>query len=736
MERVIEARRPVLSKSEGLSSTAKTFFGLNIFQVIAIGGIQSAMIACGNFKDVQDGGLGPGRRIYMALFLLAVLYSCFLCLFAVKKQNFLEILAFVLQNYGYISYSCIQVYHISFKNYQNQKLERQTLLVYLTIIDSIGLFILNIIFTWLAIKLYGEYGWKIYKRVRFNIRLRAAFHVYETVVMLLKMQFLFIIMFSICLNQTMHHGDLRSFSHIASLVSIPTCLVFSIIGVIAIRRENKPVSYFFIFGVLAAILYFIYKIISVATKTCAGCSSLQNTKRDIPGEVELHLLYLASVNLILLGGLLVASIKAIRNFAIGLAAHFKSGIGSKLTVLSLSRNILTSIVTSSAEENGISMDLESPRPSVSNEPRPSIFQYLPKFLSSVGNSNVEETDQAKWLSLPAQLHKGEKKVKHIGSSAKSRISQIFWENDFAAFNSQRSSMSSRQYSTSRFCNCCSWFKNRRISVSAYVIPHNEEPMHDRASVTENCSLFKEDSNIGSWEHRCNDSRIKRRKRSRSIGGTINDNNHHKVRPQPRRFNSLPDESSFPRGVVLKQYGSSRNEVSSTRNFSDSYSKANWKRCRSSLKTNGTMKHVVPSIKVEGYNNNGVINGCSRVDEVELQHFDIPIDVVFKNEHFSTIENNSKRYIATIESDIDQFTLRRTKSSVSSLSSVKTGTSMLLDEKSEFSRERNKAAFEPSHLAKKRKLGVAEQSAIVIRKCSSECDLYNKSQAKGKVNFMC
>eukprot|EP00795_Rhopilema_esculentum_P014509 gene14509-5569_t len=652
MERVIEARRPVLSKSEGLSSTAKTFFGLNIFQVIAIGGIQSAMIACGNFKDVQDGGLGPGRRIYMALFLLAVLYSCFLCLFAAQSAQG--------SNNGVIMSRVIfivfRVYHISFKNYQNQKLERQTLLVYLTIIDSIGLFILNIIFTWLAIKLYGEYGWKIYKRVRFNIRLRGKYDAIQ--------------------------------------------IEARILG--QIRRENKPVSYFFIFGVLAAILYFIYKIISVATKTCAGCSSLQNTKRDIPGEVELHLLYLV-----------------------------KSGIGSKLTVLSLSRNILTSIVTSSAEENGISMDLESPRPSVSNEPRPSIFQYLPKFLSSVGNSNVEETDQAKWLSLPAQLHKGEKKVKHIGSSAKSRISQIFWENDFAAFNSQRSSMSSRQYSTSRFCNCCSWFKNRRISVSAYVIPHNEEPMHDRASVTENCSLFKEDSNIGSWEHRCNDSRIKRRKRSRSIGGTINDNNHHKVRPQPRRFNSLPDESSFPRGVVLKQYGSSRNEVSSTRNFSDSYSKANWKRCRSSLKTNGTMKHVVPSIKVEGYNNNGVINGCSRVDEVELQHFDIPIDVVFKNEHFSTIENNSKRYIATIESDIDQFTLRRTKSSVSSLSSVKTGTSMLLDEKSEFSRERNKAAFEPSHLAKKRKLGVAEQSAIVIRKCSSECDLYNKSQAKGK-----
>jgi len=108
MEREIEARRPAQSNSDGLSKTAKVFFGLNIFQVIAIGGIQSAMIAFGNFTFVSKGGLGPGRRVYMALFLLAVLYSCFLCLFAVKRQNFLEILAFVLQNYAYIIYSGIQ----------------------------------------------------------------------------------------------------------------------------------------------------------------------------------------------------------------------------------------------------------------------------------------------------------------------------------------------------------------------------------------------------------------------------------------------------------------------------------------------------------------------------------------------------------------------------------------------------------------------------------------------------
>eukprot|EP00794_Sanderia_malayensis_P003737 gene3737-4259_t len=464
MERSIPFRRPIPSKSEGLSRTARTFFGLNLFQVFVIGGIQGAMIIVGDFSSVSVGGLGPGRRIYMVLFLGAILYSCLLCLFAVKKQNYLEILAFVFQNYAYIVYSCIQVYHISFKKYKDHLLKRQINLVYLTIIDSIGLLILNFIFTYLAVKLYGEYGWKIYKRVRFNVKLRAAFHLYETVIMLVKMVVLFVAMYSICYTQTILRGQYTNASFIMSMVFIPLSLLWAIFGIFSIRKENRPMAYIYILGVAAVFVYFNFKIIRIATKTCIGCPRFEKQTEDIPGEVDLHLLYLSSTGSLFIFLLLLASIKAVKNFGIGLAAHFNE-TSTTMIVLNLSKNIFTSIVPSSTEDR-VCVDIESPRPSISNEPRPSIFQFLPN-LRSV---NTESDNQGKGLTLPAQVQKRDKTNKPVSSSTKNRITQLFWEREIGNLSRSQQSSFSSERSASCFKDCCPWLQQRsQLHSSTYGV---------------------------------------------------------------------------------------------------------------------------------------------------------------------------------------------------------------------------------------------------------------------------
>ena len=43
--------------------------------------------------------MGPGRRIYMALFAGAVIYSCFLCLFAVSKVHQFSILPALFRSF-------------------------------------------------------------------------------------------------------------------------------------------------------------------------------------------------------------------------------------------------------------------------------------------------------------------------------------------------------------------------------------------------------------------------------------------------------------------------------------------------------------------------------------------------------------------------------------------------------------------------------------------------------------
>ena len=44
------------------------------------------------FVCIQHPGMGPGRRIYMAMYMGAVVYTCFLCLFAVSSDIFFHFL--------------------------------------------------------------------------------------------------------------------------------------------------------------------------------------------------------------------------------------------------------------------------------------------------------------------------------------------------------------------------------------------------------------------------------------------------------------------------------------------------------------------------------------------------------------------------------------------------------------------------------------------------------------------
>ena len=46
------------------------------------------------------------------------------------------------------------------------------LCVHCIFLQAMVLFVLNIVFIYLAYQLYSEYGWKIYKKVRMDMRLR------------------------------------------------------------------------------------------------------------------------------------------------------------------------------------------------------------------------------------------------------------------------------------------------------------------------------------------------------------------------------------------------------------------------------------------------------------------------------------------------------------------------------------------------------------------------------------
>lgn len=324
MDRVLQIRRPAEQSQVALSRASKIFFGCDIFQVIAVVVFQGSMIALGDFSaynNVEHPGMGPGRRIYMIIYMGAVVYTCFLCLFAVKRQNFMEIIAFDLQNFAFVTYSFIQLYHVKFKKYNGLRISENDALPKIVIANATTLLFLNVVFTYLSYKLYMEFGWKIYKRVRFNIRLRGIYQIYELLSCLLKMEILYWGMYAI-VHSLVLLRDTHNILFFVSLAFIPLSFIYAGLGYYATHRENRLLMVLFLSWTVAGIGYFLYKLYGFITRKCSGCVEFEKTGKDIPAEAFMHFVYLGIMNLVVAMTIFGVALKAYLNFGGGLAEHF------------------------------------------------------------------------------------------------------------------------------------------------------------------------------------------------------------------------------------------------------------------------------------------------------------------------------------------------------------------------------------------------------------------------------
>lgn len=62
------------------------------------------------FVCIQHPGMGPGRRIYMAMYMGAVVYTCFLCLFAVSSNIFFSLFSYLLVVFWFLLSTLYNLY--------------------------------------------------------------------------------------------------------------------------------------------------------------------------------------------------------------------------------------------------------------------------------------------------------------------------------------------------------------------------------------------------------------------------------------------------------------------------------------------------------------------------------------------------------------------------------------------------------------------------------------------------
>lgn len=381
----------------------------------------------------------------------------------------------------------------------------------------------------------------------------------------------------------------------------------------------------------------------------------------------------------------------------------KSDRSSKFIVLNLSKNVLTSIVTSSGEENDNVFDLDTPRPSVSNEHRPSVFQYLPKFIGTADHS-FEEADHNKSLSLPAHLQKRDNIAKQLSKSAKRRISQIFWENDLGRRGSHRNSLTS---SHSCFRGCCLSFRGRQNSLSAYSVPVDKCMNGEFGRQDEDRSPNSNDRTSS----KINLKGGRQRRRSKSVGESNSLSGFVPSRKRLPRVNSLP-------GGYMKE---SNGDRVSTQDFMVSpqcSTRPNLVNPESDARMQ-TMPKIIVTVTHDENETRGLLDKCSVI-----------------NPGFEGQEScgTDERELFVERPPVRPILERRALSSIPSLSSARTSKNDKGGEHFERARHSSDRSPEENGPRVKEMVGTSTASSEGIRRSVSDHDLMNKARKIGRVHF--
>eukprot|EP00731_Ephydatia_muelleri_P031753 Em0023g260a len=205
-----------------LSMTSWIFLVLAFIQVFLISGLQIAIAVLGKFRtttglseydsclntDVQKAikcaveanqtvsipSFGRDKEIYIYLFLFLTVYNFCLCFYALKTQNYIELIAFGIINLVTMGYAALQVWQ--FRGYGGS-CPLITNIGYMALTSVMVFFVFTVVFTTLSVFLFFEFGWKVYKSVGCNSELIGCYEAYKVFVSAVKILILFTVVFSI-----------------------------------------------------------------------------------------------------------------------------------------------------------------------------------------------------------------------------------------------------------------------------------------------------------------------------------------------------------------------------------------------------------------------------------------------------------------------------------------------------------------------------------------------------------
>ncbi|KXN72972.1 hypothetical protein CONCODRAFT_77518 [Conidiobolus coronatus NRRL 28638] len=211
--------------------------------------------------------------VYFSLFIFAQLFQFYLCFDGTINQNTMQIIVLACFNFLLWSYGGIQFYQTTtaskdFNTFKMEKLSEidlqfSPIVIPITLTIIFLLAATSIFFSFIAHKLYQEYGWSLYKRIGADVQMKKMYKIYHVFVLILKLDVFFFLMFS---GQLLFLVIIFSSAQDIIIHVIASILIGSVLLVLAywaVKNENRWGVISFIIGCIGTLGYFILKLVGI-----------------------------------------------------------------------------------------------------------------------------------------------------------------------------------------------------------------------------------------------------------------------------------------------------------------------------------------------------------------------------------------------------------------------------------------------------------------------------------------
>ncbi|KAL1952201.1 hypothetical protein VTO73DRAFT_1350 [Trametes versicolor] len=199
--------------------------------------------------------------VYLSIFALAHVFQFVMALDAVWARNVLQFICLAIFNALFLLYAIIQITEIKSVTLEPSGGMSNISINTLALIIPIVISVAEIAYIALGWRIYTEFGWKTYKFLGADRRIKTMFTHHQIFLCLVKFDLFFWVGFSVQFIWLVLNKD--NIEYYLTCAALPLSLIVLVEGHLAARHESKWMMLSFMTGCAGAMVYFVFKLVKV-----------------------------------------------------------------------------------------------------------------------------------------------------------------------------------------------------------------------------------------------------------------------------------------------------------------------------------------------------------------------------------------------------------------------------------------------------------------------------------------